>query len=202
MRRVPSPAPPANLNGLLSRWVKGFRIRAALAELGGARSVLDLGCGLCEIVPSVGEDVAYEGVERDRWMYERAWRLHPGRDFSSADLESGPFEPKRRVERILMLAVWEHLRDPEALLARARQWVEPGGRLVATTPAPSAHALLDLGARLRLLSRNADEQHERLWGIAEIAGAAERTGWRMVKSRRFLFGANQLIVLEAEDRRD
>ena len=163
----------------------------------GARSVLDLGCGLCEILAEIGEDVAYEGVERDPWMYERARRLHPRRSFSSADLEAEDLAPARRVECILMLAVWEHLRDPERLLARARNWGEQGGRLIVTTPSPSAHALLDLGAKLKLLSRNADEEHERLWSIAEIGDAAERTGWRVVKGRRFLAGANQLVVLEA-----
>lgn len=187
---------PRNLNGLLSRFVKGFRIRRALREMRGARSVLDLGCGLCEIVASIGGDVAYEGVERDRWMFERACRLYPGRRFSDADLESPDFQPARPADRILLLAVWEHLRDPEGLLQRAAGWVTPGGRLILTTPSPSAHRLLEAGARLHLLSRNADEEHERLWTIEEIAAAAERTGWRVVRSRSFLFGANQLVVME------
>lgn len=184
---------------MLSGWVKGFRMRAALAEMEGVRSVLDLGCGLCEILSELGDEVEYEGVERDPWMYERACRLHPRRRFSDADLESGAFTPARRAECILMLAVWEHLRAPEALLARAREWVLPHGRLIVTTPAPAAHTLLELGSKLHLLSRNADEEHERLWSIDEIAAAARRTGWRMTKGNRFLLGANQLVVLQADE---
>lgn len=171
-------------------------MREALKEMRGARSVLDLGCGLCEILGSIGDDVAYEGVERDRWMFERACSLHPRRTFSEADLESPAFRPSRRAECVLMLAVWEHLRDPEALLRRAGEWVAPGGRLIVTTPSPAAHRLLEAGAMLRLLSRNADEEHEKLWSIDEVASAAERSGWRVTKARRFLFGANQLVVLE------
>lgn len=192
----PPAAPPRNLNGLLSGAVKRFRMREALREMRGVRSVLDLGCGLCEILGSLGPDVAYEGVERDRWMFERACRLHPGRTFSDADLESPAFRPSRRAECILLLAVWEHLRDPEGLLRRAGEWVTPGGRLIATTPSPAAHRFLEAGAWLHLLSRNAGEEHEKLWSLEQVAAAAERTGWRVTTARRFLFGANQLVVLE------
>lgn len=191
-----SDAAPAGLNGALSGFVKGFRIRAALAAMGKPRSVIDLGSGLCEILSSIPQDVAYTGVERDAWMYERACRLFPERQFLRGDIEDAEFRIDVRTDCILLLAVWEHLRDPEALLRRAHQWILPGGRFIGTTPAPATHHVLELGSKIGLLSRHADEEHERLWSFDEIAAVAERSGWRITRRRRFLFGANQLFVLE------
>jgi SAM-dependent methyltransferase len=187
---------PKGLSGSLSGFVKGFRIRAALRELGSARSILDLGSGLCELTARIPDDVEYAGVERDAWMFERGARLFPHRRFIQADIEDPSFTPDATFDAILLIAVWEHLRDPAALLARARAWANPGARFILTTPPPWTHAILDLGSRLGLLSRHADEEHERLWTIAEIAETAEKNGWRFVKGRRFFFGMNQLAVLE------
>jgi len=187
--------PPKGLSGSLSGFVKGFRIRAGLRELGDARSLLDLGCGLCELIASLPAGVAYTGVERDAWMYERACALFPRFRFHRGDVEEPSFDLPERVDAILLLAVWEHLHDPAALLVKARQWINPGGRFIATTPAPAAHQVLELGSRLGLLSRHADEEHEKLWSFAEIEELAGRTGWKMIRRRRFLLGANQLFVL-------
>ena len=190
-----SDTPPAGLNGALSGFVKGFRIRAASREMGNAKSVLDLGSGLCEILATIPKEMQYVGVERDPWMFERARRLFPERRFHRGDIEDPTFALSERVDRILLLAVWEHLHDPEALLRRAREWVLPGGRFIGTTPAPATHRILEVGSKVGLLSRHADEEHERLWSFDEIEAIARRSGWTMVRRRRFLFGANQLFVL-------
>lgn len=187
---------PKGLSGSLSGFVKGFRIRAAVAELGEARSVLDLGCGLCELIAALPDEIEYTGVERDQWMYGRACTLFSRYRFHRGDIEETAFVLDAQVDAILLLAVWEHLHDPAALLEKARRWIKPGGRFIATTPAPAAHQVLELGSRLGLLSRHADEEHEKLWSFAEIEEIARRTGWRMIRRKRFLLGANQLFVLQ------
>lgn len=188
--------PPRNLNGALSRVVKSFRIREALRELGDRKSVLDLGCGLCELTEEIPASVEYVGVERDAYMFDRATKLFPRRRFIQADLEDESFDPQVRVDAVILLAVWEHLHTPLRLLERVPRWLQPGGIFILTTPAPAAHKILDAGAAVGLLSKHADEEHERLWSIAEIEAAAAKEGWRLVAGRRFLFGLNQLIVLE------
>ena len=189
------PSPPRGLNGLLSRAVKSFRIRQTLREVRDAHTVLDLGCGLCELTAKLDPSLDYTGVERDPWLYERAVRLFPRRRFLHADIEDPEFNPLGRYDLILLVAVWEHLRRPLEFLDRAAEWINPGGRLVMTTPSPAAHRILDAGAAVRLLSTHADEEHERLWSIAEIADAAADRGWLVVASRRFLVGLNQIVVL-------
>src|ERR1700681_1651417 len=102
--------PPRGLNGLLSRAVKSFRIRQTLRELRNARSVLDLGCGLCELTAKLDPNVNYTGGERDPGLYERAVRLFPHRHFLRADIEDSGFAPGGRYDVVLLVAVWEHLR--------------------------------------------------------------------------------------------
>jgi len=167
-----------------------------MRELKNARSVLDLGCGLCELTERIPASVRYLGVEREPWMLERARKLLPFRRFTGADIEDPGFDPGEPVDRIVILAVFEHLERPEKILQRARQWAVRGGRMILTTPAPRAKKILDLGARWGLLSRHAEDEHERLWSIEEIRAAAEDAGWLFVRSRKFLFGLNQLVVLE------
>ncbi len=188
--------PPAGLNGLLSRVVKEFRIRQALTQVDGGASVLDLGCGLCEIVRRIPPGVAYLGVERDAWMTERARRLFPHRRFVKADVEDPLFEPGGTADRVLLVAVWEHLARPLDLLHRALEWTTPGGRFVLTTPAPRANHILAVGSHLHILSRQADFEHERLWDAAEIADGGRKAGWNPLLARKFLLGLNQLVVLE------
>jgi SAM-dependent methyltransferase len=190
------PTPPRNLNGALSRFVKSFRIREALRELGGRRSVLDLGCGLCELTDKIPLEVDYVGVERDPYLFHHATTRFPQRRFLQADLEDETFDPQVRADAVILLAVWEHLHAPLRLLERVPRWLEPGGIFVLTTPAPAAHKILDAGAAIGLLSKHADEEHERLWSIGEIEAAAAKEGWRLKTARRFLLGLNQLVVLE------
>ena len=181
---------------MLSRFVKEFRIRQALAEVNGGTSVLDLGCGLCEIVRRIPPGLTYTGVERDAWMIGRARRLFPDRQFLQADIEDPELDPGMVADRVLLVAVWEHLASPLTLLRRALAWTAPGGRFVVTTPAPRSNRILAVGSHLRILSRQADFEHERLWHAGEIATGGEEVGWRTVATRSFLLGLNQLVVLE------
>jgi SAM-dependent methyltransferase len=195
----PESGRPRGLNGALSRLVKEFRLRQAVPELLGAASILDLGCGLCEIVPRLDPAVEYLGVERDVWMFDRARARFPGRRFLRADIEETSFDPGGTFERVLLLAVWEHLRDPAEFFGRAGRWLAPGGRMILTTPSPLAHRVIEGGAAIGLLSSMATEEHERLWTAEEIEALGARTGWTPVRARRFLLGLNQLVVLARVD---
>lgn len=42
--------------------------------------------------------------------------------------------PERSADLVVLWHVAEHLRDPAATLARAREWIAPGGRLVVAVP--------------------------------------------------------------------
>jgi len=184
---------PPGLSGLLSPRVKRRRIRRAVGYLQPGDRVLDLGSGLGEIVDFLPEGVSYLGVERDPYMVEHCRRRFPDLSFLRGDILEDPL-PAGPWDAILLLAVLEHLPDPAALLAKAGALLAPGGRIVATTPHPRGHRILEMLARVGLLSSFADEEHEVLLDRAGLRAVGRRAGLELVEYGTFLAGLNQVAV--------
>lgn len=65
------------------------------------------------------------------------------------------FEPTERFQTVIADHVLEHVDDPDAVLRRARAWLDRGGRLLAGVPnADSIHRLI--GVKLGLLKKSTD----------------------------------------------
>ena len=116
---------------------------AVLAVPPGSR-VLDLGAAegsVARVLQARG--CAVTAVERDPAGVQ-ALAAH-GIPFVQADLDTydGADLPRPGFDVILLLDVLEHLVDPAALLARARSWLAPGGRLLISVP-NVAHAAVRL----------------------------------------------------------
>lgn len=182
--------------GLLTRRVQRARLAAALPHVPSSTRLLDLGCGLTDLprrYPS------YVGCDRNPVVLAEMRRRHPGASFALWDVDSA--EPPREVLEaapygaILMLAILEHLPSPGRALSRAASLLAPEGLLLATTPHPLARLPLEAGARLGLLSRHADEEHEALLDRSGLERAAEAAGLTVSVYARFLLGLNQLAVL-------
>jgi SAM-dependent methyltransferase len=101
-----------------------------LTPKGLRHSILDVGCGDSLFFDALAPYGDVEGVEPDRNL------LSPGAD---GRVHVAPFdhrfEPGRRYSLILLLDVLEHLREPAAALRRARELLEPQGRILMTVPA-------------------------------------------------------------------
>lgn len=182
--------------GLLTRRVQGARLAAALPRVPPGARLLDLGCGLTDLprrFPS------YVGCDRNPVVLEEMRRLHPSTAFASWDVDADEAPEEVRAgapyDAILMLAILEHLPAPARALARAGELLAPRGRLVATTPHPLGRLPLETGARLGLLSRHADEEHETLLDRPGLERCAAEAGLAVSSYSRFLLGLNQLVVL-------
>ena len=182
--------------GLLTRRVQRARLAAALPHVPAGARLLDLGCGLTDLPARFP---SYVGCDRNPLVLSEMRHRHPGASFASWDVDAD--EPPPEVlagspyDAVLMLAILEHLPSPARALGRAAALLAPGGRLVATTPHPLGRFPLEAGARLGLLSRHADEEHETLLDRAALERAAESAGLEPTLYRRFLAGLNQLTVL-------
>jgi 2-polyprenyl-3-methyl-5-hydroxy-6-metoxy-1,4-benzoquinol methylase len=105
-----------------------------LELVGPAGRVLDVGCStgyLAERLQQRGATVV--GLDMDERSAELARRFCT--DVLVGDIETMelPFE-SGSFDAILCGDLIEHLRDPQALLARLRPLLRPGGRLVLSTP--------------------------------------------------------------------
>jgi SAM-dependent methyltransferase len=120
--------------GFLERWDPGFYAKYAdtlAAAKPGAR-VLDVGCGTGQALRRLldrgaeahGVDVSAPNIRRARAITERC-QLYDGRQLPFAD---------RQFAAAGALNVLEHVEQPEAFIRELVRVVEPGGRVVLSSP--------------------------------------------------------------------
>lgn len=155
----------------------------ALALADGPGRVLDVGCSsgyLARPLREAGARVV--GIELDPAAAAEARSVCEAvvvGDVESVDL---PFEPAS-FDVVLCGDVVEHLRDPGAALARLRQFLRPGGRLVLTTPnvANWAIRLSLLAGRWRYTDRGIlDRTHTHLFTRNTLTETVTQAGYRVV----------------------
>jgi 2-polyprenyl-3-methyl-5-hydroxy-6-metoxy-1,4-benzoquinol methylase len=176
------------ISGLLSPFLRNRRVNVARPFLRGR--VLDFGCGggiLGNYI--LGGD--YLGVDLDRETVEIAAQTHIGHRF----LLESEFDESEQFDTIVSLAVIEHIADPAALLHRFKDMLKPSGQIVLTTPNPMLDGIHGLGARIGLFSQEGHEEHVSLLNRESIGALARAVNLKVILYRRFLLGANQLVVL-------
>lgn len=182
--------------GLLTRRVQRARLAAALPHASATDRLLDVGCGLTDLPARFP---SYVGCDRNPFVLDEMRRRHPAAAFAAWDVDTAPPPPevsgRAPFDVVLMLAILEHLPSPARALSRVAGLLAPGGRVLATTPHPLGRHLLEAGARVGLLSRHADEEHEELLDRAALERAARTAGLELTAYSRFLAGLNQLAVL-------
>jgi 2-polyprenyl-3-methyl-5-hydroxy-6-metoxy-1,4-benzoquinol methylase len=178
--------------GILSPFLKAQRMKRVRRYIRGR--VLDYGCGTGDL-GLFCDPAAYTGFDADLHILRAAREKHPGLNFVEQLPASGRTSPG--FDTILLVAVIEHVDHPAGLLQELRGLLNPGGRIVLTTPHASlgwAHAL---GAQLGIFSREASHEHKALLDRRSIGVLAGEAGLKVSEYERFLLGANQLIVLES-----
>jgi 2-polyprenyl-3-methyl-5-hydroxy-6-metoxy-1,4-benzoquinol methylase len=173
--------------GLLSPLLRSLRIKAVRPFLAG--SVLDFGCGVGALAPYC-DPAGYLGVDRDEGSLALARQARAAYRFAATLPEHGSFET------IVAIAVIEHLPDPGGLLSRLTTLMAPRGRIVVTTPEPRFEWLHAAGAAIGLFSRDAAEEHETLLDREALERLGRNAGLSVISYRHFMFGVNQLCVLE------
>src|SRR5438105_14192970 len=98
------------LTGLLSPFLRSRRIAAVRTFLGQGR-LLDIGCGTGELARYV-ESTRYIGVDQDEESIAIAKNLFPAHRFLTI-AEFTQSQHENQFERIIVLAVIEHLEDPQ-----------------------------------------------------------------------------------------
>src|SRR5262245_23679431 len=169
-----------------------MRFRAAYPHLRTGSRVCDLGCGLevafldfaeDKIATGVGVDDQVESGSHGRWR-----RIH-------ADLRTRlPFDDAQ-FDHVVMLAVFEHLVEPEAVLREAGRILVPGGSLIMTWPAALVDPILGILHALGLVSDEMEsDEHQKRLPVGAVREMLGRAGFRSFHHRRFEFGLNNLMV--------
>ena len=173
--------------GLLSPFLRRQRLAAVRPWLQG--SVFDFGCGSGALAQYVAAG-DYCGYDIDAISLARARASQPQHRFIDSQPAEGAFDT------VVSLAVIEHCEDPSGFLAQLVALARPGGRIALTTPHPAFEFVHDFGSRIGMFSHDASEEHEALLDRKALHALAAAQRLDVLCYRRFLFGANQLIVLQ------
>ena len=176
----------------IDHFIARMRFRAAYPHLRTGSRVCDLGCGLemafldfaeDKIAKGVGVDDQVESGTHGRWQ-----RVH-------ADLRASlPFE-NAQFDHVVMLAVFEHLVQPEAVLREASRILVPGGSLIMTWPAALVDPILNILHALHLISDEMEsDEHQQRMPVGEVQRLLERAGFVEFHHQKFELGLNNLMV--------
>jgi SAM-dependent methyltransferase len=176
----------------LDQFIARQRFRAAYPHIRKASRVCDLGCGLDaafldfaaeRIAHGVGVDDQVQARSAGRWQRVRA-------DIRAAlPLESGQFD------HVVMLAVLEHLPQPEPVLREAYRILAPGGSLILTWPSAMVDPILKVLHGLRLVSDEMEsDEHQKRIPVGTLQHMLHRIGFEDFIHYTFEFGLNNLMM--------
>ena len=169
-----------------------MRFRAAYPHLSSGSRVCDLGCGLemafldfadDKIAYGVGLDDQVESGTNGRWQ-----RIH-------ADLRGRLPLNDAQFDHVVMLAVFEHLTDPESVLREACRILVPAGSFIMTWPAAMVDPILNALHALNLISDEMEsDEHQKRIPVDEVKRLLQRAGFHEFHHEKFELGLNNLMV--------
>lgn len=180
------------LDILIARW----RLSQVLRWIPAQAQLLDFGCGtqaflLKALVGRIeyGYGIDYDATPSKTKHYQI---------INTTVTNRLPFPPKM-FGVVTLLAVLEHMTPSQArqLFKEFHRVLQPGGRVVLTTPTPASQWLLELLAfRVKIISYAEIADHKHYYSQQDIAKLAQKAGFRLVTYSTFQAGLNSLAVLE------
>ena len=110
-------------------------------ETGEIKNILELGCGMAEILPYLPPSMHYTGIEPNAYCIEKLHQQYPHHTFLQGKAESIPSAPSS-VDLVFATNVMEHVSDPEKVLSETLRVLRPGCCIIVYGPNyenPHAH---------------------------------------------------------------
>jgi SAM-dependent methyltransferase len=181
----------------LDRFIARCRFRAALPYIKSQSSVCDVGCGLDgafltfaggRIARGVGIDDQAESGRKTKWPVIRA-DIYTGLPFADGEFD-----------HVVMLAVLEHLTQPEVVLKEVNRILRPGGSLVMTWPQSLVDPILGVLHRAGMVSHEMEsDEHQKRIPLPDLLQMLSTIGYGEFIHKRFEFGLNNLLVAVKRD---
>ncbi|MEH6820656.1 MAG: class I SAM-dependent methyltransferase [Dietzia psychralcaliphila] len=194
--------------------VYGFNRRPEMGKFipGGASSILEVGCAsggfALTIRDELGSDCKVFGIDAVEHQVESARALGAFDHVDHGYFPGGLSSQSRRYDVIVFNDVLEHVVDPWELLRSAREYLSPGGQIVASIPnvqfLPNVVGLLR--GRWEYVNEGIlDRTHVRFFTRSSMVALFEEAGFGvqsieginsiagMVRKFRFLYGFRPLL---------
>jgi SAM-dependent methyltransferase len=175
----------------LDNFIARRRFRAAYPHIRKGARVCDLGCGLnAAFLDFAAERIAH-GVGVDDQVRDGAGRWQR----VNADIRQPlPLETSQ-FDNVVMLAVLEHLPDPEPVLREAHRILVPGGSLILTWPSAMVDPILKVLHGLRMVSDEMEsDEHQKRIPVGTLQQMLHRIGFNEFIHYTFELGLNNLLV--------
>jgi ubiquinone/menaquinone biosynthesis C-methylase UbiE len=176
----------------IDHFMARMRFRSAVPFLKNGSRVCDLGCGLEMAFLDYAADRIAAGVGLDDQIAdgtEGRWKRVRGDLRSPLPFSDGEFD------HVVMLAVIEHLTEPEKVLREAHRVIAPQGSLILTWPSSLVDPILKLLHALHLVSDEMEsDEHQKRIPVERLEGMLHRIGFQRFLHQRFEFGLNNLMV--------
>ncbi len=187
--------------GILSPYLEQKR-NLEVARLIEERSrILEVGCGsagLLKTLDKLGKKPAsYWGIDVLLEVIEDNRKRYPEHTFSCLDIQSDDIGQIHGVfDVIALIAVIEHIQQPEEALIRLKDELTPEGKMIITAPRLGGELLHTIGAKIGLFSQTALQEHnDRFPDYEDFVKLSELSGLKLILYKRFLWGFNQLVLL-------
>jgi len=176
----------------IDHFIARMRFRAAYPHVRAGSRVCDLGCGLEAAFLDYAEDKVASGIGVDDQVesgMQGRWRRVHADIRATLPLDSGQFD------HVVMLAVLEHLVEPEPVLREAYRILAPGGSLILTWPSWMVDPILSVLHMMHLISDEMEsDEHQKRIPAEALEQMLRRIGFQKFLRKRFEFGLNNLMV--------
>lgn len=171
-----------------------YKYAAKLARKLGATSLVDVGCGVgtkLAMIHNLLPDLKIYGYDQDEGV-NYCNSNHPFGTWRVVDLEKPDLSIAEKGRVVICADVIEHIENPDLLLSFLKECVEPGGRIIISTP--DRDVVREPG---NLQSPN--KAHIREWTRDELKGYLESRGLNVVNQFRMMsvsLSAGRLVMEE------
>lgn len=176
----------------LDHFIARLRFRAAYPHIRKGARVCDLGCGLDTAFLDFAAERIAHGLGVDGQLGDGGsakWQRLRHDIRQPLPLDSAQFDA------VVMLAVLEHLAEPEPVLREAHRILAPGGLLILTWPSATVDPILKVLHGLRLVSDEMEsDQHQKRIPVGTLQQMLHRIGFNDFLHYTFELGLNNLLV--------
>jgi len=182
--------PKAGSRGILSTYLRKKRIEIALKFVKGTK-LLDVGCNEQFLKSFLDNKIDYTGIDMHTPEY-----IRPQFKYFQTDIEDN-LDFLEKYDCATMLAVIEHLKKPGKALQNIHSVLNPGGRLIITTPTKKGDKFHKGFSKIKFTSSAAVESHEKIYTQKELREILENNGFKVIHSSKFFMNLNQVIIGES-----
>lgn len=171
--------------------IRKFRERKVIKLIPKNSKICDLGCGQGKFLYTIHNKIK-EGVGVD-------WNVKSHEEnnliFIKSNLEKKVRLESNKFDVVMVLAVLEHLNNPQNLLNDAFRILKKDGRIIITTPSKLSKPILEfLSFNLGLIGRKYIKEHKNYFSKEELVDILTSVGFTDIKVSSFEFGMNNLTI--------